>query len=575
MASVDGSRSLHMASDDAPDNLCDPCKFGGIQINCSHYCKTCAEYLCTGCKDLHEMFKATRNHVVVSSEEAGPDVHKASQFKVYCACDQALEVSVYCEIHNEAVCNTCKSVKHRKCNITTLQEKGATYKLSDIHKVIQKVTYLEDEIKKFEQARDTDVQQVESMVEKCREQIKTCRRDLDLYLDALENNMLSELEEKSKKMRCYAEQHLQICTTTLKLMDDDAKKLDDAAKSSNAQMVFAADTKISKRLKELESMINDFRDEVKPSLLEFERKQKLLNLKQEVKTLGCLRVIESQKTKTENMNFLKMNVQTSRDVQIKLPDDKKTPWITGCTFMPDGQLVLCDRYNYKIKLLSSTLDITVSLGLDSWPWDISTVDSNTAVVTIPDRKQLQFMQVVPTLKTSQTIQLDQRCYGVDCRDEIYVVSHDNPGNAEICVFGITGIFTRKVPDVQNILSSLKLPYYLAVSKTLSSIYLSDWSTAIVTCLSVDGSSVFKYQQANLQTPRGVIVDEEGNSLICGQGSCNIHQVTSTGQQHSVLYTVQGKTDNGCCRLAYRPVDGTLVIGFVDNILLVLQLVRSD
>ena len=309
MASVDGSRSLHMTSDDAPNNLCDPCKFGGIQINCSHYCKTCAEYLCTVCKDSHERFKATRNHKIVSSKETGPDVHKASQFKVYCACDQALEVSVYCETHNEAMCNTCKSVKHRKCNITTLQEKGATYKVSDIYKVIQKVTYLEDEIKKFKQARDTDVQKVESMVEKCREQIKTCRRDLDIYLDVLENNMLSELEEKSKKMRCYAEQHLQTRTNTLKLLDDDAKMLDDAAKSSNAQMVFAADAKISKRLKELESMMNDFRDEVKPSRLEFERNQKLLNLKQEVKTLGTLRVIESQKTKTENMNFLKMAVQ--------------------------------------------------------------------------------------------------------------------------------------------------------------------------------------------------------------------------------------------------------------------------
>ena len=568
MASVDGSRSLHMTSDDAPDNLCDPCKFGGIRINCSHYCKTCAEYLCTGCKDSHERFKATRNHKIVSSKEAGPDVHK-----VYCACDQALEVSVYCETHNEAVCNTCKSVKHRKCTITTLQEKGAAYKVSDIHKVIQKVTYLEDEIKKFKQARDTDVQKVDSMEEKCREQIKTCRRDLDLYLDALENNMLSELEEKSKKMRCYAEQHLQTCTTTLKLLDDDAKMLDDAAKSSNAQMVFAADAKISKRLKELESMMNDFRDEVKPSLIEFERNQKLLNLKQEVKTLGSLRVIESQKTKTENMNFLKMAVQSSREVQIKLPDDDEIPWITGCTFMPDGQLVLCDRYNDKIKLLSSTLDVTGNLGLDSGPWDISALDSNTAVATLPDRKQLQFIQMIPSLKAGKTIQLNRKCYGIDVvRDYIYVVCH---GNAEIRVFDKTGTFTRKVPDVKNTLSSLKRSYYLTVNKTNSNIYLSDCATSVVTCISVDGSLVFKYQQANLQTPRTVLVDEDGNSLVCGQESCNMHIATSTGQQHSLLHTVQGRNKNKCYGIAYRPADRTFVIGLCDNNLLVLQLVRSD
>ena len=575
MASVDGSPSLHITSDEAPDNLCDPCKFGGIHINGSHYCNTCAEYLCTGCKDSHGRFKATRNHKIVSGKDAGRDEHKASQFRVFCACDQTLEVSVYCETHNEAVCNTCKSTKHRKCNINTLQAKGVTYKVSEIHKVIQKVHNLEDDIKTFQQDRDADVQRIESMVEKSREKIKTFRRDLDIYLDALENSMLSELEETAKKMHRDAEQHLPTCTTTLKLLGDNAKMLDDATKCSNVQMMFAADAKISKRLKELESMMNDFRDEVKPPLLEFERNQKLLNLKQEVKTLGTLRVIESLKTKTENMNFLKMTVLSSREVQIKLPDDKNTPLITGCTFMVDGQLVLCDHNNYKIKLLSPKLSITGTLGLDSWPWDISAVDSNTAVVTLPDRKQLQFIQVVPTLKTDQTIQLKKRCYGVDVRDEVYVVCHDNPGNAEIRVFDKTGQFTRKVPEVKNTLSSLERPHYLAVNKTSSNIYLSEWKTSIVTCISVDGSLVFKYQQADLQYPMIVLVDEEGNSLICGEKSFNIHKVTSTGQQHSVLHTVQGRGIKCCYSLAYRPADRTLVIGLLDNNLLVFQLVRSE
>ena len=87
--------------------------------------------------------------------------------------------------------------------------------------------------------------------------------------------------------------------------------------------------------------------------------------------------------------------------------------------------------------------------------------------------------------------------------------------------------------------------------------------------------MFKYQQANLRTPRAVIVDEEGNSLICGQISCNIHIATPTGQQHSVLHTVQGRKDNRCFSLAYRPADRTLIIGLQDSSLLVLQLVRSD
>ena len=74
-----------------------------------------------------------------------------------------------------------------------------------------------------------------------------------------------------------------------------------------------------------------------------------------------------------------------------------------------------DYFNNKIKLFSSTLDITDNLGLDSNPWDISAVDSNTAVVTLPGLKQLQFIQIIPSLKAGQTIQLDKRCWGVDVK----------------------------------------------------------------------------------------------------------------------------------------------------------------
>ena len=576
MASVDGSRSLHITSDEAPDNLCDPCKFGGTQTNGSHYCKTCREYLCKSCKESHQRFKVSRNHTIVSSTEAASDGQNAPTFKVLCACDQSLEVVIYCERHDEVVCMTCKSVKHRKCNVTKLREKGSTYKISDIQTIIQNVHCLEEKIKQFQQDRYSDTERIESMIETSREKIKSLRKDFDKFMDTLESNMLTELEEKAKEMRQAAKQYIPACTDTLNVLAGDSKMLDDASKCSNTEMMFAVDVKISKRLSELRSMMKDFQDEVKPQRLEFEGNQKLLDVKQEVKALGTLRVSESQREKTKTTYFLKMKVQNSREVQIKLPNDKSLPCITGCTFMVDGQLLLCDFNNKTIKLLNSTFDITGNLALDSRPWDISAVDSTRAVATLPDIKQLKFIDIVPALKADKQIQLDKRFYGVDvARDKIYVTCHDDPGNAEIRVFDKNGTFIRKVPDVNNTLSSLRQPYYIAVSKTSSMIYLSDWETSIVSCISVDGSLVFNYQHDDLKHPNTVLVDEEDNILVCGQESYNVHAVTSTGQHHSVLYTVQGRQDNRCLSLAYRPTDRTLVIGLWDDNLLVLQLAKSD
>ena len=216
--------------------------------------------------------------------------------------------------------------------------------------------------------------------------------------DTLENNVLSESEEKATAMRYDAEQHIPACTKTLKSLGEDLKILDDASKCSNTEMMFAADVKISKRLSELLLMIKDFQDEVKSPFLDFKGNQKLLDLRHEVKTLGTLRVSESQKAKAEKSNFLKIKVQNSQDVQIKIPNDRTKPSITGCKFMVDGQLLLCDFDNDKIKLLNSTFDITGNLGLDSRPWDISALDNTRAVVTLPDIQQLRFIDIVPALK---------------------------------------------------------------------------------------------------------------------------------------------------------------------------------
>ena len=576
MASVDGSKSLFVTSDEAIDNPCDPCKFGGTEINGTHYCKTCSEYLCRSCKEWHQRFKATRNHQIVASKDVSEQGQNASQFKVFCTCDNALEVTNYCETHYEVACITCKSMKHRKCNVTTLKDKGATYKISNIQNLIQNTQTLEDEIKQFLQDRDADVERIESMIETTREKIESFRREFETFFDRLEKNTLSELKELAKSVRHDAEQHIPTCTTTLKSLGDDLKMLDDSSKCSNTEVMFAVDVKVSKRLSELQSMMNDFQDEVKTPFLDFEENKKLLDVKQNVTTLGTLRVSESQKTKTEITNFLKVKVQNSQDVQIKLPSDKQTPWITGCTFMADGQLIECDRNNNNIKLVSSNFDITDSLGLASLPWDTSAIDNVTAVVTLPDSKQLQFIDIVPSLKAGKQVQLDKRCYGVDVvRDDIYVICHDNPGNAEIRVFDKNGTFIRKIPDVNNNLSSLTTPYYIAVSTTSSKIYVSDCYTHTVRCISVDGSLVFNYKHDDLRWPRTVIADLEGNILVCGEHSCNIHVVTSTGQHHSVLYTVQGRRYNGCRSLAYRPTDRTLVIGLWDDSMLVLQLATSN
>ena len=107
--------------------------------------------------------------------------------------------------------------------------------------------------------------------------------------------------------------------------------------------------------------------------------------------------------------LLGRKVQSSSQVNVKTGDDKLTPWISGCTVMTNGDAVLCDFYNKKIKLLNSSGVLTGNMKLSSEPWDVSVLDPSSVIATLPFNKQLQVVQVYPQLKPGRVIQLEKRC----------------------------------------------------------------------------------------------------------------------------------------------------------------------
>ena len=67
------------------------------------------------------------------------------------------------------------------------------------------------------------------------------------------------------------------------------------------------------------------------------------------------------------------------EVNVRIEGDKESPYISGCTVMPSGHVVLCDRNNNQIKLLDDM--ITGCLELPS-PWNVSVIDSNNVIVSL-------------------------------------------------------------------------------------------------------------------------------------------------------------------------------------------------
>lgn len=95
---------------------------------------------------------------------------------------------------------------------------------------------------------------------------------------------------------------------------------------------------------------------------------------------------------TDDKTFLDMEVSSQRQGKIRWPCDRQLPYITGCDFMPNGDLVLCDANNGLIKLLSSSFEVKGSLNVRPYPWNISAAGSDHCIITFGNGQELQYIQ---------------------------------------------------------------------------------------------------------------------------------------------------------------------------------------
>ena len=574
MASVDGCRSLQGVSDELYDAACGPCQTDKMGKKATHYCKECREYLCSPCKDYHRKLAVTKNHNILSGNKipASASVSQGSGFFTFCGCNKNQEVAFYCEDHEDLICDPCKKVKHRNCKMTDVKSKSAHYTPSMLNPVLTQVKSLKRKLDSMQKQRKSDSKTVKSLTEECKKEIKQFRVMIDAFLDKLELNILQELADFESEQRQGIDEQIDALTEGLQMLDSDHKMFEDARNSENNVEMFATEVRVSKSLHVYEAMLDEIAINAFKPALHFVGNKRLIDLQSEISSLGeltgkdirsCFRGKVELKHKRKVL--IGNKAASQGHVNVKDSDDESTPWITGCTFLTSGHAVLCDFSNKKMKLLDKVLVLGESLKLDSGPWDVSAVDDKNIIITLPDTKELQYIQVFPQLKTGRIVQLDTECYGIDVfGDEIYTTQYDDLGQGEVRVLDLNGDTKKKLQSSLN----FDQQDYITVSTPGKKIFVSDGeeSTAKITCMTVDGNVVFQYKDEDMVELNGIYVGAEDNILVCDGSSDSVHVIMANGKKYGSLLT----SSDGISRpypIAYRETDDTLLVGCyrIDNI----------
>ena len=272
-----------------------------------------------------------------------------------------------------------------------------------------------------------------------------------------------------------------------------------------------------------------------------------------------------------NVNILGyQTIKKIKEIEMKVSGDEYDCRITGSCFMPGGTMILCDLDNDKIKLLDRSLSLVDSLDLPEEPWDVAAVDNSNVIVTMPGKKQLQFIQVLPSLKLGRTIHVDEHCWGVAvaaCKIFVSCYNYDDKVG-DIRVYDLEGRDMGKRlginPDDSHM---FRTPHYVAVGRSGDKIFVSDCDACTVSCLTGDGKIVYQYRDRELE---GLLVYDNDNVIVCGWGSDTVQVITSAGEKHKTLLSSEDGIYNPQC-VSFRPSDGTLVVGVDRNKLFVYQM----
>lgn len=248
--------------------------------------------------------------------------------------------------------------------------------------------------------------------------------------------------------------------------------------------------------------------------------------------------------------------------------DRDKCYISGCEFLDNGNLLLADNHNKKIKLFDKKYKCISAMHLPSLPWDLTVLDKYLAVVSIPDKKQLQFFEANPKLALKHSVFLEKNCWGVARVKDLLVVTCWSRDTSEILVMDIDGVIKRTITAVDR--TPFNMPWYVSASNDV--ICVSDWGSNNVTFFTLTGLKLHQYSDNALTGAMGIASDPEGNVYVCGRETNTVHQVASNGGKVQTILTERDGIEKPLC-VCHCPLDNRFVVtSWMSDIVQVFRLV---
>ena len=482
---------------------------------------------------------------------------------VLCSCIKH-EVSIYCKEHCSLVCVNCRTLHHRRCKTSDIDEEILSFDVDNTKTTIDNFNVLNKNISTLQESREHDLRTLSLGAEKCRDRVKQFREEFIAKLDSMKAKSLSDISILETQEQEPIVQQVNICKSAMNRLDDGNRNLQLAIERADTRSIFMCNIQLSQAVTSLTTITEEITKEVYQPHISFECNPAISSAGNI--DLGTVRCHTSRTP--QQKGFDEMSKTAGNKINVKLQSDAKDAWITGSAFLPSGELVLCDPNNKKLKLLDKSLQMKESIDVPAQPWDVAPVNQQQVIITFPNEQYLQFIQVTSTLALGHKVDLGMKCWGVAVSRESIYISFVDSGECKIGIYDLTGkkkciISQYNCKDGKLLFKDLD---YIDVSND-EKIFVSDIdyksNTSTVYCLESNGNVLYSISNPSFKLCTGVSVDENENLLVCDWKSHKVFLITKDGKKVREFLTEK----DGLYKpytTSFRRSDGTLVVTCRDH-----------
>ncbi|KAH3800247.1 hypothetical protein DPMN_153878, partial [Dreissena polymorpha] len=367
---------------------CISCKERNLQKSAVIYCETCLRLYCKKCVIPYSQLFTKHLTCGRGDIKKWPGFKEVEDFLMKCDVHEDKTLTHFCHDHSQLCCSDCVVTIHRQCTRVTQISECSRQKSVDTN---QLSLYIQSILPQLKSLKKNQKISMKSSQKTYRDHEQNVIEQMRQIINSLCVNSENALEQETLNVQIISVvEGFEKCT--LKEIKTEFIFIKDSI-----SLIITDCTRLQNELTHFHESIQIIFDHKELSFIAF--------IKCEQKIAQALKVLgQSGKVLTARGKYV-------HDVRI-LSDSVKCS-VTSCCVLPDGQVLLLDQSNRKVKLLNQKYNVVSHCDLTDEPLDMCLTTPSEVAVTLEniiDTHEIQFIAVNQRqLHTGRKLQLQHKC----------------------------------------------------------------------------------------------------------------------------------------------------------------------